>query len=91
MIAGHLNIRDGYKSDIRILQLELDDIGDVLADDALKPFLFDTCHGLSLLGNFLLLVCFEGISHFDVIVVGDRNTAFISGNDFLDIVLESSQ
>ena len=44
MVIGNTDIGDGHKANIGILQGKLDNIADVLANDAFQSFLSDICH-----------------------------------------------
>lgn len=51
VVIGNFHIRYGHKADIRIFQIKLNDIRNVLADDSFQTLLLDAAHAQASAGT----------------------------------------
>lgn len=89
VVVGNLNVGDCDKTDVGVLDFKLDDVGDILADNAFQPLLFDAAHRRLLHGYLLFHVSFDCIADFDVVVILNGDTAFVAVENFPGVILET--
>ena len=89
VVVGNFNISDCHKTDICVLDLKLDDIRNILADNAFEALLFDAAHMLLLHRYLLLNIGFNDIADLDVVVILNRDTALVAVENFSCVILEA--
>jgi hypothetical protein len=92
-IAAYLDLIDTHVLQTRIFDLGPQELAEQLMQFSCYAEIAAvcTCHGLDGARNFSALITLDLIAGLDVVVVLDADTAFSSGPNFVDVILEASQ